>query len=70
MERLNNGAEVIASERTGPGVRVVLALWRGNEYVTWKVGDDGEAYWGRYFMGDVVAATANFAERAGIAVTA
>jgi hypothetical protein len=53
MRKLNNGAVVI--EQKGD---VVLARWdRDGKYVTWKVDNEGNAYWGHYFtaLSDAVA---------------
>lgn len=74
-EKLPNGAFIIASAlRAGADpryhiVHIVLAMWlRGRndcEYVTWAVGPDGEAYWGRYFGEDVSSAVVDYTERVG-----
>ncbi len=64
---LNNGASVVASERTSKDGGVVLALFHG-EYVTWNVSNDGDAYTGHYFS-DIIKATADFSERAGLVVS-
>jgi hypothetical protein len=58
--KMNNGAEVLKrDEATG----IVLAKFRDSEYVTWMTDDDGIAYWGHYFGDDIVAASADYAER-------
>jgi len=49
---LNNGAEILAYKKRLRGVMVVLAKWNSTgkeEYVTWVVDDNGDAYWGHYF---------------------
>ena len=56
---LNNGAQVLAHTADNS---VVLAHFR-NEYVTWCVDPDGNAYWGHYFDQDIIAATDDFIER-------
>jgi hypothetical protein len=58
--KMNNGAELLKrDEATG----IVLAKFRDSEYVTWMTDADGIAYWGHYFAGDIVAASADYAER-------
>jgi len=59
--RLQNGARVLLGHVGG----VVLAYWEGrlHPYVTWATDRDGAAYWGHYHA-DLVAAVADFAERA------
>jgi len=54
MKTLKNGALVI--ERSG---RVVLAQWKGSEFVTWNIDSDGNAYWGHYFK-DITSAAEDF----------
>ena len=53
---LNNGAEILAYKKRLRGVMIVLARWvrhdgagQREEYVTWAVDDNGDAYWGHYF---------------------
>ena len=57
FKSLANGAEVL--EQKGD---VVLAKFR-DEYVTWKIDDSGNAYWGHYHGKDLVKAANEFAER-------
>lgn len=64
MNKLTNGAEIIAFERTCKEGGVVLAKYHG-EYVVWNVSNDGDAYTGDYYA-DIVEATATFAKRAGL----
>lgn len=69
MEKLNNGAEIIEEHRVSVDERIVLARWdRGDglpEFVTWSASNTGDTFSGRYFS-NVVAAAADFAERAGL----
>jgi hypothetical protein len=49
--KLNNGAEII--EQRG---EVVLARWNSpHPFVTWRVDDEGNAYWGHYFKTELEA---------------
>ena len=64
VTKLNNGAEVVAFERTCKEGGVVLAKYHG-EYVVWSVSNAGDTYSGDYFS-DIVAATSIFAKRAGL----
>lgn len=52
---LANGATVLLAKAVGPGEWVVLAEWN-DEFVTWRVNDRAECYWGNYFRGCVEAA--------------
>lgn len=45
---LNNGAEILAYKKRLNNHMIVLAKW-GEEFVTWAVSDNGDAYWGHYF---------------------
>ena len=47
-DTLPNGATVVAINRVS---RVVLAKFR-NEYVSWRIGDNADTYWGRYYSED------------------
>jgi len=61
---LPNGAEVLyfaVSPFTGT---VVLCKWGDNEFVTWKLGKAGDAYWGHYFK-DLAMAVDDFLGRIG-----
>ena len=71
MITLKNGAEVLETRAIpahgafpeGPvDGHVVLARFRGNEYVTWVTDPDGNAFWGHYHR-DIVEASQDFAER-------
>lgn len=62
---LNNGAVVLQERRISSDERIVLALFRGDEFVTWSVSNEGDAYNGYYFQGDLVKAAASLSERAG-----
>ena len=58
--KLNNGAELLDRDaETG----IVLAKFRGSEYVTWATSANGDAFWGHYFGSDVVAASKDFTVR-------
>lgn len=47
--KLKNGADIL-QDLTTPNYRLVLAKWTGaHQYVTWRVDDDGNCYWGHYF---------------------
>jgi len=61
---LPNGAVVIEHD---PQAGVVLARFRNAEYVTWRIGEDGDTYWGHYFGGDLGAAMADFRGRVNVA---
>lgn len=56
---LKNGATVIDQRND-----VVLAKWQDDQYVTWRVDADLNAYWGHYFD-NIEDATADFAKRTG-----
>jgi hypothetical protein len=67
-DRLANGATVLQvsddSDRAGQRAFTVLAVWRTNEFVTWRVtGHDREAFWGHYHHDDLAAALADFHAR-------
>jgi len=58
--KLTNGAELLAhDEATG----IVLAKFRGTEYVTWDTNEYGDAFWGHYYGTDVVKAAEGFTAR-------
>ena len=62
-DKLKNGAVILEHD---PATGSVLASWdKGNrtEYVTWRVDDDGNAYWGHYFD-SVTDAADDFKKRA------
>lgn len=66
--KLKNGAEVLVDIRKANGDRYVAALWK-DEYVTWTVDDEGNAYLGHYYGEGVqgeAKAFRNVAERAGL----
>ena len=66
LSELKNGATVIASQQVEPDGRVVLAKTQGESacpYVTWAVDDEGNAYWGHYYI-DLMDAFADFTSRA------
>lgn len=58
MTKLKNGASVI--DRDGS---VVLAKTTGHlPYVTWRINEDGDCFWGNYFA-SLSAADADFRDR-------
>lgn len=57
---LPNGAVVI-EHHSKDGV--VLAKFKGAEYVTWMIGEDGDTYWGHYFGGNLEAAVIDYNKR-------
>lgn len=63
---LNNGAVIVEAIRMNRDERIVLARW-GDQWVTWSVSNEGDAYNGHYFAGLIIAATADLAKRAGLA---
>ena len=65
MLNLKNGAEIINMDSIAG---IVLAKFRGFEYVTWNVDADGNAYWGHYFNDDLNAARIDYADRVNSAV--
>ncbi len=56
--KLQNGATLIKGVIGG----AVLAKFRG-EFVTWRTGDNGAAYWGHYHGDDLRAAVDDFEKR-------
>ena len=54
---LHNGASIIAAKNG-----IVLCKWT-EEYVTWAVNENGDAYWGHYFKDDLEAAVRDFIRR-------
>ncbi len=49
---LNNGAEILAYKRIRNSHMVVCAKTEigVHPFVTWAVDDNGDAYWGHYFL--------------------
>jgi hypothetical protein len=59
-EILPNGAEVLAIDRTAG---IVLAKFRGREFVTWGLDRKDNCFWGHYFDENIVAASKDFEAR-------
>jgi len=57
FEKLANGAIILKQEKD-----VVLALYKG-EFVTWRIDEKGNAFWGAYWGRNLEAALANFKGR-------
>ena len=57
MGELKNGATLLQREGN-----VVLARTH-RDYVTWEITDEGDCYWGHYFMDDLSEAMDDFRER-------
>lgn len=47
---LKNGSVLLAIKKILGGI-IVLAKWEGHyhPYVTWRMDDEGNTYWGHYF---------------------
>jgi hypothetical protein len=59
MRTLKNGA-IALDERNG----YCIAKWN-DEYVTWAVDKEGNAYWGHYFS-DIMEAVRDYMQRAEV----
>jgi hypothetical protein len=62
-DKLSNGAVVMAYRDVSFDRRIVLALFRRTEYVTWRLDYDNNPWGGHYFEGDLVAAAMDFLSR-------